>query len=96
MKILCQEHFKEVQKYAKEINDSSLSQCLKQLKSWENNPDRPCEIELHWDFAPYSFLFTQIYPDGSIGLSGGLIYHGNPDMSFSVTFDTSRKWQIHT
>lgn len=96
MKILCEEHFKEVQRYAEEINDNSLSKCLERLESWEKNPDRPCEVELRWDFAPYSFLFTQRYPDGRIGLSGGLIYHGNPDESFSVTIDSSRKWQIHT
>lgn len=52
MKILCQEHYDKVVQYAKEIGDKSLDNCLERLKQWEKNPNRPCEIELYWDFAP--------------------------------------------
>lgn len=96
MKIMCQEHFDKVQKYAEEIGDKSFQRCLERFKMWEINPNRPCEIELYKDRAEYSFLFKQVYPDKRIGLQGGLIYHGNPDRSFSVTIDTTDKWQIHT
>ena len=51
MKILCQEHYDKVVKYAKEIGDTSLDNCLKKLEQWENNPNCPCEIELYRDFA---------------------------------------------
>mgnify|MGYP003241811607 CR=1 FL=1 len=33
MKILCQEHYDKVVKYAKEIGDTSLDNCLKRLNS---------------------------------------------------------------
>ena len=59
MKIFCQEWYDEAMKHAKETNDPTLQECLDRLKSWEtNNPDHPCEIELHRDFAPLSFLFV--------------------------------------
>ena len=95
MKILCQEHFDEVQEFAKKIKDDSFQKCLDSFKRWEQNPNQPCEIELYKDFAPYSFFFKQIYPDGSVGLQGGLLYHGNPDESYSITC-SDKKWQIHT
>ena len=79
MKILCQEHYDKVVKYAKEIGDTSLDNCLKKLEQWENNPNCPCEIELYRDFAPHSFGFRECYPAGKTGIVGGLIYHGNPD-----------------
>ena len=54
MKILCsQEHYDKVVQYAESIGDTTLQKCLERLKSWEKNPNRPCEIELYYDFAPY-------------------------------------------
>lgn len=64
MKILNEEHFENVKRYAESIGDTSLQKCLDRLKSWEENPDRPSEISLCYDHAPYSFGFTQRYPDG--------------------------------
>lgn len=97
MKIMCnQEHYEKVVQYAKSINDTSLENCLNRLKEWEKNPDPPCEIELYYDSAPYSFGFCQRYPDGRPGIIGGLIYHGSPDESFSVTMTPTIGWQIHT
>ena len=83
-------------RYAESIGDTSLQKCLERLKSWEENPDCPCEISLYYDHAPYSFGFTQRYPDGSIGIVGGLLYHGIPDQSFAVTLEPFHGWQIHT
>ena len=82
MKILNEEHFQNVKRYAESIGDTSLQNCLDRLKKWEENPDHPSEISLYYDHAPYSFGFTQRYPDGSIGIVGGLLYHGIPDRSF--------------
>ena len=73
MKILNQEHFENVRRYAESIGDTSLQECLDRLKSWEENPSHPCEISLYYDHAPYSFGFTQRYPDGRVGIVGGLL-----------------------
>ena len=35
MKILNQEHFENVKRYAESIGDTSLRKCLERLKSWE-------------------------------------------------------------
>ena len=96
MKILNEEHFENVRRYAESIGDTSLQKCLERLKSWEENPDCPCEISLYYDHAPYSFGFTQRYPDGRTGIVGGLLYHGIPDRSFAVTLQPFHGWQIHT
>ena len=82
--------------YAESIGDTSLQKCLERLKSWEENPDCPSEISLYYDHAPYSFGFTQCYPDGRTGIVGGLLYHGIPDRSFAVTLQPFHGWQIHT
>lgn len=97
MKIFCQERYDEAMKHASETNDSTLQECLDRLKSWEtNNPNRPCEIELHYDHAPLSFLFVQRYPDGSEGIVGGLVYHDSPDESMCVQLVLTKGWQTHT
>lgn len=97
MKIFCQERYDEAMKHASETNDPTLQQCLDKLKGWEtNNPNRPCEIELHRDFAPLSFLFKQRYSDGSYGIIGGLVYHGSPDESMSIQLEPTNGWQTHT
>ena len=96
MRILCKEHLEETKRYAESIGDKSLQECLKRLESWEKNPHRPCEITLTKYFAPYSFGFAKHYPDGSRGLVGGLLYHGNPDKSFAVQLEPFHGWRIHT
>ena len=56
MKIMCkQEYYNQVVQYAESIKDTSLQNCMERLEAWEKNPDRPCEIELYHDWAPYSF-----------------------------------------
>ena len=81
MKIMCQEHYDKVVQYAESIGDKTFQECLEKLRQWEKHPSHPCEIELYRDFAPYSFLFKQRYPDGRVGVVGGLVYHGRPDRS---------------
>ena len=78
MKIMCQEHYDEVVRYAERIGDKTLEERLNDLKRWERNPNCPCEIELYKDSAPYSFLFRQRYADGSTGIVGGLVFTVHP------------------
>ena len=72
MKIMCnQEYYEQVVQYAESIRDTSLQNCMERLKAWEKNPDRPCEIELYHDWAPYSFGFTKDTRTAAEGLSEG-------------------------
>lgn len=96
MKIMCQEHYDTVVQYAESINDSTLRECLERLEKWGQNTNRPSVIELYRDFAPYSFLFKQRYEDGSLGVVGGLVYHGNPDLSCCFAEPRIEGWAIHT
>ena len=38
------------------------------------------------------FGFTQRYPDGSIGIVGGLLYHGILERSFAMTLQLFYGW----
>ncbi|MFR9543474.1 MAG: DUF4120 family protein [Rikenellaceae bacterium] len=96
MIIHCQDHYDKVVEYANSIQDTTLSACIERLKRWEQNPDRPCTIHLSKDFAPYSFGFSQHYPDGSVGIVGGLLYHGRSDQSHAVTLEAIHGWSTHT
>lgn len=96
MKIMCQEHYDKVVQYAESIGDKTLHECLKRLGRREQNPHHPCEIELYKDFAPHSFLFKERYPDGRLGLVGGLVYHGQPDRSCCFIDEPFHGWMTHT
>ena len=54
MKIKCQEHYDKVAEYAKSIGDTTFQNCIERLKQWEKNSGGRYEIELYYDFAPYS------------------------------------------
>lgn len=96
MKIMCQEHYDKVVRYAENIGDKTFLECLEKLRQWERHPSHPCEIELYRDFAPYSFLFKQRYPDGRLGVIGGLVYHGRPDRSHCFIHEPFHGWMTHT
>ena len=96
MKIMCQEHYDKVVQYAESIGDKTLEECLQRLERWEQNPHHPCQIELYRDFAPYSFLFKERYPDGRLGVVGGLVYHGQPDRSCCFINRPFHGWMTHT
>ena len=59
MKILNEEHFQNVKRYAESIGDKSLQNCLDRLKKWEENPDHPSEISLYYD--PVSYTHLDVY-----------------------------------
>ena len=52
MKILNEEHFENVKRYAKSIGDTATQKCLEGYNSWEKNLVHPCEISLYYDYAP--------------------------------------------
>ena len=58
MKILNEEHFENVKRYAESIGDTSLKMSGT-VEELGRKPDYPCEISLYYDHAPYSFGFTQ-------------------------------------
>ena len=70
MKIKCQEHYDKVAEYAKSIGDTTFQNCIERLKQWEKNSGGRYEIELYYDFAPYSFGFAERTPDGRNGNCG--------------------------
>ena len=82
--------------YAKSIGDTTFQNCIERLKQWEKNSGGRYEIELYYDFAPYSFGFAERTPDGRNGIVGGLLYHGRPDESFAVMMEPFHGWSIHT
>ena len=96
MKIKCQEHYDKVVEYANSIGNTTFEKCIERLKQWETNSNGKYEIELYWDFAPYSFGFAEVAEDGSRGIVGGLLYHGKPDESFAVIMEPFHGWSIHT
>ncbi len=96
MKIICRKYYDEVVRYAESIGDETLQECLDRLERWERQPGHPCEIELYRDWAPYSFVFKQRYPDGTLGVVGGLVYHGVPDRSGCYSLKPAHGWRTHT
>ena len=52
MKIMCQEYFDAVVRYAESIGDCTLQECLGRLERWGQNARQTSEIELYRDFAP--------------------------------------------
>ena len=62
-----------------------------------------CTVHLYKDFAPYSFYWEAVRPDGRRYMNGGLIYHGKHDNggdggapTFSVCLDATDGWSVHT
>ena len=96
MKIYCQERYDSIANYAKYIDDSSFQKCIDTLKGWEDRSKGRYEVQLTFDFAPYSMLFAEIGKGGVCGVNGGLIYHGSPDLSNSIQLVPTQGWSIHT
>lgn len=47
MKIMCQEYFDVVVRYAESIGDCTLQECLGRLERWGQNARQTSEIELY-------------------------------------------------
>jgi hypothetical protein len=89
-----------------------IQECLahEQAESFRENLQRLAgfvhaggKVRIGLDFAPLSFGFAVIRPDGSCWLVGGLIYHGSHDRggdggapTFSVNVQPVEGWTLHT
>lgn len=112
MEITNPQYFVEQMKYAHEIGDKSLLECLGRLAYYESgkcedHPDgwpyddsRCCsQVHIHKDFDDHSFVWSWVDRNGKLIMNGGLIFHGtpgSPDTSHSVTLDRTYGWSIHT
>jgi hypothetical protein len=94
MVINCEERYREAMEYAEKTGDKTLQNCLERLERWETNMKG--EIHLRKDFAPLSFYFEMYDSSGNRMMNGGVIYHGNPDQSYSYQLIKSIGWEIHT
>jgi hypothetical protein len=61
------------------------------------------KVRIGLDFAPLSFGFAVVRPDGSCSIVGGLIYHGAHDgggnggaPTYSVNVNPMEGWTLHT
>lgn len=109
LKVMCPEHLEEVRQFADKMNlRVQLEDQLTSLGSWFHEctgTECPYEIELHKDFAAYSFTFL-VYrnlPEGRLfAMNGGLIYQGPglpADGSFpqlTVSLHPGIGWFVHT
>ena len=42
-------------------------------------------------------LYFELYDKaGNIVMNGGIVYHSDPDESYSYTMDPTKGWQMHT
>ena len=89
-----------------------IKECLAHpmAESFRENLDRLAgfargggRVRIGLDFAPLSFGFAVLRPDGSCWIVGGLIYHGPHDRggdgggpTFSVCLEPTSGWSIHT
>ena len=90
----------EALKFAKDINDNSLENCIARLKLVDSNTGS--ETTLYEDFSPKSFYFVRYKESEFVG-NGGIIFHGKHDgygsgnaPTFSVSLTPVNGWQIHT
>jgi hypothetical protein len=88
--IKCQDHYDLVLEYAKSIGKEK--EFLAKVSELNKLGD---SVELYKDFAPYSFDFSS-FKDGKRYICGGLLYHGKPDESLSVSLNPIHGWSIHT
>lgn len=94
MQIKCEERYHEAIKHAEQTNDKTLQDCLQRLQNWETREN--AEIHLMKDRSPLSLYFEMYNKTGDLIMNGGVVYHGNPDQSYSFTTDPTIGWQIQT
>ena len=100
--VKCPEHLQAVRLFADRTDqrvqfESRLSDLYRYIST------EGYTIMLYEDFAPYSFYWEEIAPNGKRSMNGGLIYQGQCDCggngsapTFSVNLDFSIGWRIHT
>jgi hypothetical protein len=100
--VKCPEHLEAVREFADRIGqraqfESRLSDLYRYIST------EGYTIMLYEDFAPMSFYWEEIAPNGKRSMNGGLIYHGAHDNggdggapTFSVSLEPCQGWAIHT
>ena len=89
-----------------------IQECLahEQAESFKENLERLAgfarggsRVRIGLDFAPLSFGFAVVRPDGSCWIVGGLIFHGAHDRggdggapTFAVSVQPVTGWSLHT
>lgn len=94
MIIKCEERYQEALAHAKNTGDKTLQDCLGRLKRYETNMN--AEAHLMRDRSKLSLYFELFDKNGNLVLNGGIVYHADPDESYSFTMDSIIGWQIHT
>ena len=103
LKIECAEHFAAVMDFA--VNQGCLLKLAERLDYLARYGEGNNVCHLHKDFAPNSFGFVMMRPDGSRWFNGGLIYSGpgqpldgsGPALTVGIGIDSSKLgWSIHT
>ena len=97
------EHFAEVLEFALAHNcDDVLTERLSYLTGYHEG-ENTCHVYKDW--APHSFAFLMVHPDGSRWFNGGLIYSGpgqpldgsSPALTVGIGIDsTQHGWSVHT
>ena len=100
--VKCPEHLQAVREFADRTDqraqfESRLSDLYRFISA------EGYTIMLYEDFAPHSFYWEEIAPNGKRSMNGGLIFHGPHDgfgdgsePTFSVNLTPSNGWSIHT
>ena len=98
----CPEHLASVREFADRTSqrtqfESHLSDLYRFISA------EGYTVILYEDFAPMSFYWEEIAPNGKRSMNGGLIYHGPHDgggnggaPTFSVSLEPGQGWAIHT
>lgn len=94
------ERYKKCRQDSRDMGEHSLQTCIDRLMYWGRFGT---DIYIACDFDELSFTFREVNPDGSVGVCGGIIFHGKRDgfgsgngPTFSVTMDDNEGYQIHT
>ena len=97
------EHFIKVMDFA--VANNCAHKLIDKLNYLMGYADGSCDVELHYDFAPNSFVFIMLRRDGTRWFNGGLIYSGpgqpldGSGPAFTVSLAPTgqeHNWSVHT
>lgn len=97
------EHFVKVLQFA--LANKATVKLIERLDYLAHYGDGANVCHLHRDWAPNSFGFAMMRPDGSVWFNGGLIYSGPgqpldgsaPALTVGIGIDSSvHGWSVHT
>lgn len=98
IEITCEEKWQKAVEAASEHDDKTLDNCIVRLLHWLHG--RAKKITISRDYGEHCFFFSEIYEDGSVGICGGIVFHGFKENGYqengSVMAEPTCGWQIHT